>query len=100
MEFIIRLIANYEDAHVPKLTELFPELAAEAPIEDASANKKPTVETSKLAENESAAYAFFSIGYLLGEGNLTEKALAAYDKAIALKPDFWEASYNQGVCKV
>jgi len=33
MRFIIRIIANYEDAYVPKLTERFPELAEETPIE-------------------------------------------------------------------
>ena len=31
MEFIIRLIANYEDTYVPKLTERFPELAEKHP---------------------------------------------------------------------
>ena len=39
MEFIIQLIDNYEDTYVPKLTELFPELAVETPME-ASPEKK------------------------------------------------------------
>ena len=41
MDFIIRLIANYEDKYVPKLTELFPELAEETPIETTKENNNP-----------------------------------------------------------
>ena len=33
MEFVCHLIDNYEDKYVPELTELFPELTEEAPIE-------------------------------------------------------------------
>ena len=40
MDFIIRIIANYEDKYVPKLTERFPELAEEAPIQTTNKNKK------------------------------------------------------------
>ncbi len=96
MEFIIRLIANYEDAYVPELTELFPELAEEAPIETVNESKQSVSNIPKQNDSELAAHAFFSIGYLLGEGNLTKKALAAYDKAIELKPDFVEAYNNRG----
>ncbi|MCG9133104.1 tetratricopeptide repeat protein [Candidatus Poribacteria bacterium] len=99
MRFIIRIIANYEDAYVPKLTERFPELAEEAPIEVARKNKKPDKSTSKPkpSDNELASRAFFSIGYFLYQGNETEKALPAYDKAIVFNPDFWEAFYNRGI---
>ena len=99
MSFIMRSIANYEDAYVPKLTERFPELAEEAPIEAARKNKKPKENTPKRDENELAAHAFFSIGYLLYHGNRTEKTISAYEQAIALKPDFWEASYNLGIAR-
>lgn len=99
MDFIIRIIANYEDKYVPKLTERFPELAEEAPIAAASENKKSKENTPKPDENELAAHAFFSIGYLLYHGNRTEKAISAYDTAIVLKPDFWEASYNLGIVR-
>ena len=93
MEFVCRLIDNYEDKYVPELIELFPELAEEGTIKTAKKNKEPDENTLKPDENELAAYAFFSIGYLLYQGNKTEKALSAYDKVIALKPDFVEA-YN------
>ena len=54
----------------------------------------------ELTENDyDWAHAFFSIGYLLYHGNRTEKAISAYDKATALKPDFWEVSYNCGIVR-
>ena len=99
MDFIIRIIANYEQAYVPKLTERFPELAEEAPIETTSQNKQLAANTPEPSNNELAAHAFFSIGYLLGEGSREKKALAAYEKAIALKPDFWESFYNCGITR-
>ena len=96
MEFVCQLINNYEEKYVPKLTELFPELAEETPIETASENKQPAAVPSKLSINELAARAFFFIGYLLLEGREAEKALAAYDMAIVLKPDFVAAYNNRG----
>ena len=99
MEFIIRLIDNYEDAYVPKLTELFPELSEEAPVEIASENNNPPRYASELSENELAAHAFFSIGCLLSEGGKAEKALDAYDTAIRLQPDYAEVYNNRGNIK-
>ena len=90
---------NYEDAYVPKLTELFPELAEEGTIKAASESKQSTSNIPKQSDGELAAHAFFSMGYLLYHGNRTEKAISAYDKATALKPDFWEASYNCGIAR-
>ena len=94
MKFIIRIIANYEQAYVPKLTERFPELAEEGTTEAASENKQPVSNIFKQSESELAAHAFFSIGFLLYHGNRIEKAISAYDMAIALKPDLWEAYHD------
>ena len=99
MEFVCRLIDNYEDKYVPELTELFPELAEEAPIETASKITQSISNIPKQSESELAAQAFFSIGYLLYQGNRKEKVLDAYEKAIALKPDCWEAFYNLGIVR-
>ena len=99
MEFVIRLIDNYEDAYVPKLTELFPELSEEAPVEIASENNNPPRYASELSENELAAHAFFSIGCLLWEGGKAAKALDAYDTAIRLQPDYAEVYNNRGNIK-
>ena len=99
MEFIIRLIANYEDTYVPKLTELFPELAEETPVEIASENNNPPPYASELSDGELAAHAFFSIGCLLWEGGKAEKALDAYDMAIRLQPDYAAVYSNRGNVK-
>ena len=99
MNFIIRIIGNYEDKYVPKLTELFPELAEEAPIETTNENSKPPPYASELSDTELAAHAFFAIGCLLWEGGKAEKALAAYDTAIRLLPDYAEVYNNRGNIK-
>jgi tetratricopeptide (TPR) repeat protein len=99
MEFICQLIDNYEDAYVPELTELFPELAEEVPIEAASKGRKSISNIPKQSENVLAAHAFFSMGYLLYQGNRKEKARSAYNMTITLKPDSWEAFYNRGIVR-
>ena len=99
MESVIRIIANYEDKYVPKLTELFPELAEEAPIEVPNKNSNPPPYASELSDNELAAHAFFSIGCLLAEGGKAEKALSAYDTAIRLQPNYAEVYNNRGNIK-
>ena len=100
LEFVIRLIHNYEDKYVPELTELFPELAEENPIEEASSeNSNPPTYAAELSENELAAHSFFSIGCLLWEGGKAENAIAAYDAAIRLRPDYAEVYNNRGNIK-
>lgn len=99
MEFVCQLIDNCEDKYVPELTELFPELAEEALIEITDENSKQSCYTLELSDGELAAHAFFSIGYLLGEGNLFMKALDAYDKAIKLDPKNAKAHYYKGIVK-
>ena len=99
MDFIIRIIANYEDKYVPKLTERFPELAEEAPIKTTNKNSNPPPYASELSDSELAAHAFFAIGCLLWEGGKAEKALAAYDTAIRLQPDYAEVYNNRGNIK-
>ncbi len=99
MEFIIRLIANYEDKYVPRLTELFPELAEETPIKKTNENSNPPPYASELSDSELAANGFFSIGCLFSEGGNAVKARAAYDTAIRLQPDYAEVYNNRGNIK-
>lgn len=47
-----------------------------------------------------AARAWGSVGYLLSEQGWVEKAIFAYDKAIKMKTDYAEAYYNRGRQKV
>lgn len=99
MDFIIRIIANYEQAYVPKLTERFPELAEEAPIAKTQENNNPPPYASELSDGELAAHAFFAVGCLLREGGKAEQALSAYDTAIRLQPDYAEVYNNRGNIK-
>ena len=96
MDFVIRLIANYEQAYVPKLTERFPELAEEVPIVKTSENNNPPPYASELSDGELAAHAFFAMGCLLWEGDKAAEAIIAYDTAIRLKPDYAEVYNNRG----
>ena len=50
-------------------------------------------------DNDLAARAWFSVGYLFTEQNLNRKALTAYDRAIRLNPDYAEAYNNRGAAK-
>ncbi len=48
------------------------------------------------SDNEFAARAWFSVGYLLGN---SKDSISAYDRAISLKPDYADAYYDRGVAK-
>lgn len=50
-------------------------------------------------DRELASQAWFSVGYLLAEEDLTEKALVAYNKAIQIDPEDANAYINRGVIK-
>ena len=54
-----QLIDNYEDKYVPELTELFPELVEETPIEITDENSKPPRYASELSDSELAAQCVF-----------------------------------------
>ena len=92
----------YGKAHFPTMEELFPELLEleweeDPEIEAAIArldekNKDIHVPT----EEEIAIDAFFSLGTLLAEIGKAENAIAAYDVAIRLKPDYAAAHCNRG----
>ncbi len=68
-------------------------------------NYKEALKYLQKAENENQsilekqAEIFFYEGNALWELDKYEEALQAYDKAIALKPDFHEAWYNKGVAR-
>ena len=92
----------YETATFPTLEESFPELLELEHEEDPELeailarldekNKDIHVPT----EEEIAIDAFFSLGTLLAKIGKTENAIAAYDGAIRLKPDYAAAHCNRG----
>ena len=54
---------------------------------------------AKGSDNDLAARAWFSVGYLLHQDNDFKNSIVAYDTAIHLKPDFAEAFNNRGNAK-
>ena len=66
--------------------------------DDAVKKWRAIAHVAKGSDNDLAASAWFSIGYLLHNED-TEDAMAAYDQAIRLKPDYAAAYSNRGFAK-
>ena len=64
-----------------------------------SKNGVPSRLSREGVNDELAAHAWLSIGSLLSEGERKEEALSAYDKALALNPDYADAYHNRGALK-
>ena len=92
------LIKTYEDEHFPKLTDLFPELAEDMPVEAASKSTDSVATISGQIDTD-FVIVFFSIGCLLWKGGKTEKAISAYDLAIRINPDYASVHASRGEAK-
>ena len=99
MDFVIHLISSYEDVYVPKLTEQSLNLAERETSGTGNEKRNSSEKSNDMNDDELAAHAFFSIGYLLWQGNKKERSLSAYRMATALKPNSWETFYNLGTAK-
>ena len=90
---------SYEKKHVPKLDDLFPPLQEEEDPALEETLARLAAENQDIhvpTEEEIAIDAFFSLGSLLAEAGKPENAIAAYDVAIRLKPDYAAAHCNRG----
>ncbi len=74
-------------------------LQQEGKRDDAIEEWRAIAHVAEGTNNDLAAAAWFSVGYLLQNENL-EDAILAYDQAISLKPDLAEAYTNRGNVKV
>ena len=74
-------------------------LQQEGKREDAIKKWRAIAHVAEGRDNDLAAAAWFSVGYLLQNEN-PEDAILAYDQAINLKPDLVEAYTNRGNVKV
>ena len=81
-------------------------LQAEGRIKEAAEKWRAVANLAEGIDNDRAARAWFSVGYLLHEEKRgsaleanAEELVHAYDKAISLKPDFFEAYNNRGAAK-
>ncbi len=68
-------------------------------IDDALQKWRDIANHAEGHDNDLAARAWFSIGYLHNEQGRGEEALSAYDKAIHLNTDYVAAYYNRGKTK-
>ena len=97
-----RTVENIQDD--PKAT-LIEKAIAKAVSLQQQGNKKDAIEKwraisqiAKGSDNELAARAWFSIGYLR-EDDFPDNKILAYDRAIQLKPEFSDAYINRGNAK-
>ena len=74
-------------------------LQKQGEIENAIEKWRAVAHVAEGTDNNLAAAAWFSVGYLLQNENL-EDAILAYDEAIHLKPDLAEAYTNRGNVKI
>ncbi len=72
------------------------QLQLQGEIEKAIEKWRAIIHISEGSDNDLAARAWFSVGYLLIQQGKPEEAIAAYDEAIRLKPDYAEAYNNRG----
>ena len=77
-------------------------LQSERKITEAIEKWRSIANIAEGTDNDQAARAWFSVGYLIHDGSAdgdTGKAVDAYDRAIALKPDLAEAYASRGQAK-
>ena len=74
-------------------------LQQEGDISSAIEKWRAIAEVMEGIDNERAARAWFSIGYLYGSSGDTKAAISAYDLATVIYPSFWPAYVNRGADK-
>ena len=72
------------------------QLQLQGEIEKAAEKWRAIIHISEGSDNDLAARAYFSVGYLLIQQGKPEDAITAYDKAIRLKRNFAEAYNDRG----
>ena len=75
------------------------QLQLQGEIEKAVEKWRAIIHIAEGSDNDLAARAYFSVGYLLIQQGKLEDAIDAYDEALSLKWDFAEAYYNRGNVK-
>ena len=84
---------------IDRATAAAVKLQLQGEIEKAIEKWRAIIHIAEGSDNDLAARAYFSVGYLLDEQGKTEEAITAYDEATRLKPDYVEAYYNRGNAK-
>ncbi len=92
------LIKRYEDQHFPKLGDLFPELSKETLDKTIGESENTTAILSEQIKTD-FVIVFFSIGCLLWKGGKAENAIAAYDLAVHINPDYASIYASRGEAK-
>lgn len=93
------LLQNSELSVIDKAIAEASALQQEGAIKDAIEKWRSIANIVEETDNDLAALAWFSVGYLHSQEAELEKAILAFDKAIYLKPDYVEAYSSRGVSK-
>ena len=108
IEQAIDALQSPEASHIDKARADAYSLQQEGKIKEAIEKWRSIANVMEGIDNEVAALAWFSIGYLYQEGkpqvaempdSLYKKAINAYNQAIHLDPDYAAAYNNRGVAK-
>ena len=82
-------------------------LQEEGKAEDAIEKWRSIANIAEGIDNDLAAHAWFSVGYLLSEGDVEDaekqniqEVVSAYDRVLELDSDVTDAYYNRGIAKI
>ena len=89
---------NPEASPIQKSIGLAVSFQQQGKRDDAIEKWRAVAHITEGSDNDLAARAWFSVGYLLQEKD-PERGVSAYDEAIRLKPDFANAYGNRGAAK-
>ncbi len=98
-ESLRELLGNPELSVIDKAIAEASALQQEGVIKDAIEKWRSIANIMEETDNDLAALAWFSVGYLHSQEEELEKAILAFDRAIYLKPDYVEAYSSRGVSK-
>ena len=94
-----RVQANPESSPIGQAIAAAILLQRDKKIEQAIKKWRSIANVVEETDTELGSHAWFSAGYLYGERDDFEAAIADYDEAIQLNPKFSEAYYNRGNAK-
>ena len=97
-QVVANIRENPDASPIDKVIARAVSLQQQGKRDEATEKWRAVAHVAEESDNDLAARAWFSVGYLIQNEN-PEASLSAYDRAIRLKPDYAEAYNNRGVEK-